>query len=103
MKLELALNVVEHIKAIEEVEGRLQRIGWDVQLPPDGWCSYSLQEVVMDLLDIPPEVNGFIRDMYFDCFYDNKRPMSVIDSLLKLRQENLPEYIRAGLVEDKKK
>lgn len=98
MGIETAVHIVDYILAVEQTESHLRDIGWEVQIPPHNSYTYSLHEVVMDLLDIPPEESGFIRDIYFDCFYDADNSSDIIKSLLEVFEENKKEYIEAGLV-----
>lgn len=100
MKTEAILHIIDYIKAIERTELELHKLGWDVEVPPANYVRYSLHEVVMDLIGIPPDVNGFSRDTYFDCFYQGKNSADVFTLLIERFEEWKPEYIKAGIIEN---
>jgi hypothetical protein len=82
MKIETILHIIDYIKAVEKTEEKLNDLGWSTQVPLEGTYTYSLHEVVMDLMGIPAEdEKGFVRDCYFDCFYDSDDSLEVFKLL----------------------
>lgn len=101
MKTESILHLISYIKAVEKTEEDLQAIGWDVEIPPAKYVNHSLHEVVLDLMGIPPDdEKGFVRDTYFDCFFESNDAVEIFNLIREQYKEFAPEYLKAGLIDE---